>query len=87
MYCIVFSRVVYSLLKAFGKKWENKTHERISHSTVINSSTQEIFESNLKREIALSQLLCKAICLHNKIISYMYVKSFERFRSEMVAEK
>ena len=30
-----FSCVVYSRLKAFGKKWENKTHGKISHSTVV----------------------------------------------------
>ena len=32
-----FSCVVYSCLKAFGKKRENKTHGKISHSTVFNS--------------------------------------------------
>ena len=33
MYCIVFFCVVYSRLKAFGKKRENRNHGKISHST------------------------------------------------------
>ena len=33
LYVLVFSCVVYSHLKAFGKKQENKTHEKISYST------------------------------------------------------
>ena len=38
MYCIVFSCVVYSRLKAFGKIRKNKTHGKISHSTVTRYS-------------------------------------------------
>ena len=33
----LFSCVVYSHLKAFGKKQENKNHRKISHSTVSTS--------------------------------------------------
>ena len=32
-----FSCVVYSRLKAFGKKREYKTHGKISHSTVLRA--------------------------------------------------
>ena len=35
LYC--FSFVVYFPLKAFGKKRENKSHGKISHSTVISN--------------------------------------------------
>ena len=38
MYCIVFSCAVYSRLKAFGTKRENKTHWKSSHSTVCIST-------------------------------------------------
>ena len=34
MYCIVFSCVVHSRLTAFGRKWETKSHRKVSHSTV-----------------------------------------------------
>ena len=34
MYCIVFSCVIYSHLKAFGKKGKNKTQGKIRHSRV-----------------------------------------------------
>ena len=37
MYSFVFSCVLYSCLKAFGKKRENKAHRNISHSTVFIS--------------------------------------------------
>ena len=36
MNCIDFSCVNYSRLIAFGKKWENKTHGKISHSTLFH---------------------------------------------------
>ena len=37
MSCIDFPCVNYSRLIAFGKKRENKTHGKISHSTVNDS--------------------------------------------------
>ena len=37
MKCNDFPGVVYSRLIAFGKKRENKTHGKISHSTVLET--------------------------------------------------
>ena len=38
MYCIVFSCVVYSRLKAFRNKRENKNPGKINHSTVYSQT-------------------------------------------------
>ena len=43
MYCFAFARVVYFRVKAFGKKRENKTHRKISHSEVYDKNSKVIW--------------------------------------------